>query len=95
MDAAPDPGVRDNPAAQRFELEVDGHLAVIEYQPMPGGLVFVHTGVPEALGGRGVGGRLVKAALRQVRARGLKVRPDCPFVRAWLERHPDFADLVA
>jgi predicted GNAT family acetyltransferase len=89
-----DPDFRDNPAASRFELTVEGHTAVIMYEPMPGGLVFVHTVVPKALEGKGVGGRLVKAALGEMRARGQKVRPDCTFVRGWLEKHPGFEDVV-
>jgi predicted GNAT family acetyltransferase len=95
LSEAPDPDVHDNPAAQRYELAVDGHTAVIQYKPMPGGLVFVHTIVPKALEGRGVGGRLMRAALLDLRARGLKVRPDCPFAASYIERHPEFADLVA
>jgi uncharacterized protein len=92
--AEPDAEVVDNPAASRFELTVDGRTALIAYQPMEGGRVFVHTEVPQALEGRGVGGRLVKGALEQMRARGLKVRPDCPFVRGWLDRHPGYEDLI-
>lgn len=89
-----EPEVIDNPAASRFELTVDGHTAEIVYAPMEGGRVFVHTEVPQALEGRGVGGRLVKGALDQMRARGLKVRPDCSFVRGWLDRHPGYEDVV-
>jgi uncharacterized protein len=94
MSETPDPDFRDNPAASRFELTVEGETAVIVYEPMEGGLVFAHTVVPKALEGKGVGGRIVKAALGEMRARGQKVRPDCPFVRAWLERHPGYADVV-
>jgi len=86
--------VHDNPVARRYELAVDGHVAFIAYREMPGGLVFVHTEVPQALGGRGVGGRLVNGALTDMRRRGLKVRPDCSFVAAYVERHPEFKDLI-
>jgi predicted GNAT family acetyltransferase len=86
--------VRDNPAAHRYELAVDGHTAFIAYRETPGGLIFVHTEVPEALGGRGVGGRLVNGALSDMRRRGLKVRPDCAFVAAYVERHPEFRDVI-
>jgi predicted GNAT family acetyltransferase len=86
--------VRDNPAAHRYELSVNGHVAFIAYKTMPGGLVFVHTEVPDALGGRGVGGRLVNGALTDMRRRGLKVRPDCPFVAGYVQRHPEFQDVV-
>lgn len=86
--------VRDNPSAHRYELAVDGDVAFIAYKAMPGGLAFVHTETPAALGGRGVGGRLVKGALTDMRRRGLKVRPDCAFVAAYVERHPEFKDLI-
>jgi len=87
--------VRDNPARHRFELEVDGHLAVAVYSLAPGVITFIHTEVPQALGGRGVGSRLAKGALAQVRARGLKVVPRCPFIRGYIEKHPEWQDLLA
>jgi predicted GNAT family acetyltransferase len=95
MSDAPDPDLHDNTERHRFEMIVEGHTAFIEYRPMPGGLVFYHTLVPKALEGKGVGGRLAKAALLEMRARGWKVRPDCPFVAAYIQRHSEFADLVA
>ena len=95
MSEVPEPEIRDNTAASRYELTVDGHVAFIAYEPMAGGRVFVHTEVPSALEGRGVGGRLVKGALLDMRSRGWKVQPDCTFVASYIERHPEFADLVA
>jgi predicted GNAT family acetyltransferase len=95
MSEAPDPELVDNVARHRFEISVDGHAAFILYRPFPGGLILVHTEVPKALEGRGIGGRLVKATLLTLRGRGVKIRPDCPFVRSYIERHPEFADLVA
>jgi predicted GNAT family acetyltransferase len=86
--------VRNNPEKQRYELSVDGHLAATYYRITDGVITFVHTEVPDALAGRGVGGKLVKGALDQVRAAGLKVVPQCPFVRAYIEKHPDYADLL-
>jgi predicted GNAT family acetyltransferase len=86
--------VNDHPEVSRYELEVEGHVAFIAYEPMPGGLVFAHTIVPDELEGRGVGGRLVKGALLDMRRRGLKVRPDCPFVAGYVERHPEFSDVI-
>jgi predicted GNAT family acetyltransferase len=87
--------VRDNPAENRFELEVSGHLAVAYYQLAPGIITFTHTEVPPALGGQGVGSRLIKGALEQVRARGLKVVAKCDFVAGYIGKHKEFADLVA
>jgi predicted GNAT family acetyltransferase len=86
--------VRNNTALHRFELDVDGHLAVAYYHPAPGVITFSHTEVPPALGGRGVGSTLIKGALELVRAQGLKVVSKCPFVSAYLGKHPEFNDLI-
>lgn len=86
--------VRNNTDKNRYELSVDGHLAATYYRIADGVVTFVHTEVPDALAGRGVGSQLVKGALDQVRAAGLKVVPQCPFVRAYVEKHPDYADLL-
>jgi uncharacterized protein len=87
--------VIDNRADHRFELEVDGHLATEHYKLDGDVITFEHTDVPKELGGKGVGSKLVQGALDQVRAAGLKLIPQCPFVKAWIEKHPDYADLVA
>jgi predicted GNAT family acetyltransferase len=87
--------VVDNPARHRFELEVDGETAFAAYRFEGNDIVFYHTVVPDALSGRGIGSRLVRGALEQVRARGLKVVPLCPFVRAYIEKHPEEQDLLA
>ncbi|HEY4204332.1 MAG TPA: GNAT family N-acetyltransferase [Xanthobacteraceae bacterium] len=87
--------VRNNPAEHRYELTVDGHLAATYYKIADGVITFVHTEVPDALAGRGVGSKLVKGALDQVRSAGLKVVPECPFVKAYIEKHGEYADLLA
>lgn len=88
--------VTDNPEKRRYEARVDGELAgALFYQPLPDGLVLVHTEVAEEFEGRGVGGRLVAGALDDVRRRRLVVKVVCPFARAYIERHPEYADLVA
>jgi predicted GNAT family acetyltransferase len=86
--------VADNPAKHRFELEVDGHLALIAYRTDNGVRVLYHTEVPEELGGKGVGGRLAKGAFDLLRAKGEKVRATCPFLTKWLERNPGYGDLI-
>ena len=86
--------VIDNKADHRFELEVEGHLATERYKLDGDVITFEHTDVPKELGGRGVGSILVQGALDQVRASGLKLIPQCPFVKAWIEKHPDYQDLV-
>jgi predicted GNAT family acetyltransferase len=90
-DPATEPSVVDNAAARRFELQVDGHLAELVYRREGDRLVLVHTGVPGELEGRGIGGRLVRAALAVAVAEQLTIVPNCPFARGWLERHPDEA----
>jgi hypothetical protein len=87
--------VRDNQSECRFELAEDGALAFAKYLQEGDAIVFTHTIVPEEVEGRGVGGRLVKGALDLVRDRGLAVVPNCSFVRSYIERHPEYRDLVA
>ena len=87
--------VRDNKAEHEFELVVDGHRAVAAYQLEGDTIVFTHTIVPKAIEGRGGASRLIRGALDQVRDRGLKVVPQCPFVAAYIKRHPDTQDLLA
>jgi len=86
--------VRNNPALNRFELDVDGHTAVAYYQLSPGVITFRHTEVPQELEGRGIGSRLVRGALEAARAQGLKVVAKCPFVSAYMAKHPEFNDLL-
>jgi len=85
--------VRNNIAEHRFELDTDGHTAFAYYGMAPGVITFTHTEVPQELSGRGVGSRLVRGALDQVRAQGLKVVPKCPFVSAYMGKHPEYNDL--
>ena len=86
--------VIDNTDASRFELRTDGWLAELIYRIRGDRLVLVHTEVPVALEGRGIGGRLVTAAADRAARDGLTLVPLCPFARGWLERHPDAASKV-
>jgi uncharacterized protein len=83
--------VTDNSEESRFELTVEGQLAELIYRRRGSRLVLIHTEVPEALEGHGLGGLLVSAALERARAEQLTVVPVCPFARSWLERHPEAA----
>jgi uncharacterized protein len=88
--------VTDAPERSRFEITVDGAQAGFAfYRLRPGRITFVHTEIDDAYAGRGLGGQLARAALDAARARGLAVRPDCPFIKGWIAKHPDYADLVA
>ncbi|WP_372395640.1 GNAT family N-acetyltransferase [Azospirillum sp. HJ39] len=86
--------VRDNAAQSRYELTVDGATAVAVYELRDGEIVFTHTEVPKSLSGQGVASALAKGALEDVRARGLKAVPLCSFFAGFIERHPEFHDLV-
>ncbi|HEX9948035.1 MAG TPA: GNAT family N-acetyltransferase [Allosphingosinicella sp.] len=87
--------VRNNEAEHQYELEVDGQLALAAYRLSDGRITFTHTEVPDALEGQGVGSKLVKAALDDVRAQGLKVVPACAFVKHYIEKHAEEQDLLA
>jgi hypothetical protein len=86
--------VRDNPDLNRFELDLNGKTAVAYYQLSPGVITFRHTEVPPEMSGHGIGSQLVRGALEAVRTRGLKVVPKCPFVAAYMAKHPEFNDLL-
>ncbi len=89
------PQVSDNQAQSRFELDTDGHVAELVYHRNGRRLALIHTDVPAELEGRGIGGRLVAAAIDRAAREGLTVVPLCPFARNWLERHADEAAKVA
>ncbi len=87
--------VQDDPGESRYELLLDEHVVgEILYRPAPNHVVLLHTEVLPSLEGKGLGARLVAGALDDIRARGLRVVPFCPFVRSYVRRHPDYADLV-
>jgi len=90
-----DGDVINNEARKRYELHTQGGIAVAYYEPRGDALAFVHTVVPEPLQGRGLASTLIKAALSDARERGLKVIAECPFVAAYIERHPEERDLLA
>ena len=84
----------NNRAHHRFELTAEGYLAATYYKISDGVITFIHTEVPPELGGKGIGSQLVKGALDQVRSEGLKVVAECPFVKAYIDKHADYADLL-
>jgi predicted GNAT family acetyltransferase len=78
-----------------YEITVDGtHAGLVAFEEQGANIVFTHTEIDEAFGGQGIGGQLAKAALDDVRSRGLSVVPMCPFIAGWINKHPDYADLV-
>ena len=87
--------VREVAEDGRFEAHVgDERAGLITYRVVGGRMVLPHTEVDPRFEGRGVGSRLAVAALDAARARGLSVVPACPFVRAYIDRHPEYEDLV-
>lgn len=80
---------------RRFTTEVDGQAGYLEYERAGDVMVITHTIVPPAIGGRGIAGRLVQAALAHARDTGLKVDPQCSYADAWMRRHPQFDGLRA
>jgi predicted GNAT family acetyltransferase len=84
----------NNSEKQRYELAVDGHVAATYYKIDDRVITFIHTEVPPELGGKGVGSKLIRGALDSVRADGLKVVPQCPFVKAFIDKNPDYQDLL-
>jgi hypothetical protein len=88
--------VRDEPARARYELFVEGELAgFATYERVGGTMTIPHTEVEPRFEGRGLGARLVRFALDDARGHGWRVVPRCPFVAAYLARHPEYADLAA
>jgi hypothetical protein len=87
--------VRHDEEGHRFELTRGGETGYLTYALEGGTIRFTHTIVPPALEGHGVGSRIVRAGLDHARAQELKVVPQCSFVRGYIERHRDYADLVA
>jgi uncharacterized protein len=82
--------VRHNPALSRYELDTEHGVAIAVYAKQGDRLIFTHTEVPPASEGRGIGSRLVRAALDDARSRGFKIVPACSFVAAFVRRHPEY-----
>jgi predicted GNAT family acetyltransferase len=82
--------VRHNPALSRYEFDTEHGVAIAVYAQQGDRLVFTHTEVPPPSEGRGIGARLVRAALDDARRRGFKIVPACSFVAAFVRRHPEY-----
>ncbi len=86
--------IRDNVAEHRFETEIDGQLAVVEYRRRGDTIWFTHTEVPHSLEGRGIGSALAKYVLDYALTNSLKVVPSCPFIAEYMRSHPEYAGLA-
>jgi hypothetical protein len=87
--------IRHDSAAHRFETTVDGTPCELDYTLRDKVMTLTHTGVPAAVGGRGIASELVRTALEMARAEGWKVVPACSYAAVWMQRHPEYADLRA
>lgn len=87
--------VIDNKEKNRFETDVEGYKAIIEYSVQPGILSLIHTEVPKELSGQGVASEMTEKVLLQIELRGLKVIPVCPFTKKYIDRHPEWKSIVA
>ena len=91
-----EPVIKDRPELEYYEIVVDGKRAGLAAYELAGNVIaFTHTEIDDAYEGQGLGSQLARAALDDARTRGLKVKPLCPFIRGWIKRHDDYADLVA
>lgn len=88
------PPIVMNEQTHRFEAHLDGETAFAEYVLHDGAIVLPHTVVPPAFEGRGVGSALAKAALGYAREHGLKVKPLCPFIAGYIQKHDEWRDVV-
>ncbi|NDV70322.1 GNAT family N-acetyltransferase [Dysgonomonas sp. 25] len=86
--------IEHNKEAERFEAHVDGMTAVVDYKKQNGYYAVTHTGVPKPISGQGIAAALTKALLDYIRKEGAKVLPLCPYTEAYIERHPEYWDLL-
>ncbi|WP_395943430.1 GNAT family N-acetyltransferase [Brevundimonas sp.] len=89
-----DPEIRNNVEQSRYELSIDGDVAVVTYNLSEPNLMITETLVPERLEGRGIASRLAKHVIADARERGLLILPVCPFFSAYLKKHPEHAEAV-
>jgi hypothetical protein len=86
--------ITNNKERQQFQMALDGEIASLEYRLNDGVLVLMHTEVPDKLGGHGIASALAEYAFNYARAAGLPVKIYCPFVLAWVKKHPQQQDIV-
>jgi predicted GNAT family acetyltransferase len=88
------PAITHDRTRRRFETQVTGETGVLDYARDGDTMIILHVVVPDAIGGRGIGGALTQAAFESARADVLRVVPQCPFAAAYVRKHPEYADLV-
>ncbi|MBV9249968.1 MAG: N-acetyltransferase [Acetobacteraceae bacterium] len=88
------PDLNNNTSHHRYEMDVDGHIAFVDYRTEAGRLVLMHTEVPKALSGRGIGSQLARAVLEDARQRNQPIVAECEFLAGYIAKHPEFAPLL-
>ncbi len=83
----------DNKEANRFEVEVEGYTAFVDYRRGKSHISYIHTGVPKELKGKGVGAFLAKNVLEYAKEHQLRVKPYCPFIKAYIDKHPEYQSI--
>ncbi|KAA0070163.1 GNAT family N-acetyltransferase [Rhodanobacter sp. T12-5] len=89
------PVIQHDRTAHRFHTRVDGIEGVLDYTLGAGVMTITHTAVPSAIGGRGIAAALTRAAMAAARAEAWKVVPACSYAARWMQRHPEYHDLLA
>ena len=84
-----------NPALKRFELQLGDQIAMVKYILGSSEIIFTHTEVPEAFEGQGIASKMAKVAVEYAKAQGLRIRPMCPYMAAWIKRHPEYHSITA
>ncbi|MBS1840033.1 MAG: N-acetyltransferase [Acidobacteria bacterium] len=86
--------IKHNEAARRFEADLQGSLAVLEYMLVPGRMLIQHTEVPQELEGRGIAAKMTRVALEYARSQKLEVVPACSYTASFMAKHPEYNDLL-
>jgi hypothetical protein len=89
-----DAAVVHNQAAQQFELHAGSNIGLLQYRIRDGRMIIYHTEVPQHLERRGLAARMTHAALQFARAEKLRVEPRCPYTAAFVQKHPEYRDLL-
>lgn len=88
-----DVGVKNNNDLNRFEVDLGDQIAVMEYMRAGNNIIFTHTEVPQAYEGQGIANQMAAVALAYAKSEGLKVQPLCPFVKGYIEKHPEYKEI--
>ena len=87
--------VEHNVAQKRFEMQIGDQMAMVKYILGSSEIIFTHTEVPEAFEGQGVASKIAKVAIEYAKGQGLRIRPMCPYMAAYIKRHPEYHSITA